>query len=149
MGFYDTAFGIILLGLISPMGTFLLRQFFQTIPAELEESARMDGCNNFVIFTRIFIPLSVPTLLITGLMSFMTSWNSLVWPMIITRSQINETLPIGLLKLSQSGGSYWNNIEWGVLMSGTFLSLLPIVIIYLIFQKSFIQGVSVGSVTSK
>ncbi|MDC7234295.1 MAG: carbohydrate ABC transporter permease [Spirochaetales bacterium] len=118
-------------------GVFLLRQALMTIPHELEESAFMDGANHWQVFSRIIAPLtkaSVATLLV---LSFMASWNSFLWPLIVTRSDDMMTLPVGLSVLR---GRY--ETKWNMVMAGGVISIIPIVVVFLFSQKHFIQGIS-------
>jgi multiple sugar transport system permease protein len=142
LGWLNTYQGVIIPGLTSVMGTFLLRQFFLSVPKDYEDSAFLDGANRWNIYSRIVIPLARPALLTVGLMTFMGSWNSLLWPMLIMSDVEKQTLPLGLARLALTGG--WVRIEWGPLMAATLLSLLPVIIIYLFLQNYFIKGIALS-----
>jgi multiple sugar transport system permease protein len=142
LGWLDTYQGMIVPGLTSAMATFLLRQFFMTIPTELEEAAFIDGANRLRIYWQIVMPLARPALLTVGLITFMGSWNSLLWPLIIAQSEEMQTLPLGLSRLALSGG--WVRVEWGPLMAATLLSILPIMVIYVFLQNYFITGIAMS-----
>jgi multiple sugar transport system permease protein len=129
-------------GLIAPratnaFGIFFLRQFFLSIPRDLEDAARMDGASEFKIYRRVILPLSVPALLTLGLFHFMYNWNDLLWPLIIATDQDMQTLPAGLaLFMGQ------HVTEYGLLMAGSVLALLPMVIAFLLIQRSFVEGIA-------
>lgn len=134
--------GVILPGLTTVMGTFLLRQFFLSVPKDYEDSAFLDGANRFQVYAEVIMPLAKPALLTVGLMSFMGSWNSFLWPLLIMTDVEKQTLPLGLARLALSGG--WVRIEWGPLMAATLLTLLPILIIYAFLQNYFIRGIALS-----
>lgn len=139
LGWLNSYQGLIIPGLSNAMSTFLLRQFFLSIPKDLEDAAYIDGANRFQIYHSIFIPLAKPALLTVGLMVFMASWNSLLMPLIIMSKTEMQTLPLGLARLALSGG--WVRIEWGSVMAATLLSILPIIILYAFLQNYFIRGI--------
>jgi multiple sugar transport system permease protein len=140
LGWLNTYQGLIVPGLTSAMGTFLLRQFFLSVPRDLEDAAFMDGASRLQIYGRIMLPLAKPAMLTVGLITFMGNWNNLLWPLIISQSEEMQTLPLGLARLALSGG--WVRIEWGALMAATLLSVLPILVIYAFLQNYFIQGIA-------
>lgn len=130
------------LGLVVPLlhtafGVFLLRQALMTIPRELEESAFMDGANHLTVFLRIIIPLAKPAIATLLVLSFMASWNSFLWPLIVTKSEDMMTLPVGLSVLH---GRY--ETKWNMVMAGGVISVIPIVAVFLFSQKYFVQGIS-------
>lgn len=138
-GLVDTHAALILPGLVSAFGTFLLRQFFLTIPKALEDAARIDGCTPFGIYWRIFLPLSKPALATLGVFIFMGVWNDFLGPLVFINSLEKMTLPLGLAAMQ---GMY--STDWPVLMAGTVLSLLPVIIIFLLAQDFFIRGVTLS-----
>lgn len=138
-GFVDTHAALILPGLVSAFGTFLMRQFFLTIPTALEDAAKIDGCTPFGIYWRIFIPLSKPALATLGVFIFMGTWNDFLGPLVFINSLEKMTLPLGLASMQ---GMY--STDWPVLMAGTVLSLLPVIIIFLLAQDFFIRGVTLS-----
>ena len=142
MNLTDTYAGLILPAVTSAFGVFLLRQFFMAIPRELEEAAVLDGASHWTIYRRIILPLSRPGLAALSIFSFMGSWNSLLWPLlVVTSNQDIMTLPLGLSTLQ---GEY--STAWNLLMAGTFLSIIPIVIVYLLAQRHFVEGLALSGV---
>lgn len=139
-GWLDTYQGLIVPGMTSAMGTFLLRQFFLSIPFDLEDAAEIDGANRWQLYAQIILPLARPALITVGLITFMGSWNSLLWPLVIAQREEMQTLPLGLARLALSQG--WVRIEWGPLMAATLLSILPIIMIYVFLQNYFIRGIA-------
>jgi multiple sugar transport system permease protein len=142
-GWLNTYPGLIVPVLHSAFGTFLLRQALITIPGELEESAFMDGANHFFVFSRIIVPLAKPAIATLGVLSFMSSWNSFLWPLIVSKSDQMMTLPVGLAALH---GRY--ETQWNLVMAGGVISLVPIVIVFLFSQRYFIQGISRSGIKS-
>ncbi len=126
---------------VGAFGVFLMRQFIVTIPTELLDAARIDGCSEFGIYYRIVLPIIKPALGALTIYSFLGSWNGYLWPLIILRDESKYTLPIGLANLV---GIYRQ--DYGMLMAGTLLSLMPIVILFLAMQREFVQGITLGSV---
>ncbi|WP_040949212.1 carbohydrate ABC transporter permease [Gorillibacterium massiliense] len=137
----NTYTGLILPGIFSAYGTFLLRQHIMTIPDPLLEAAFMDGASHFRVFYSIILPLSKPAIASLSIFAFMASWNSFLWPLIITSDKSLMTLPIGLSKLQ----GRWAT-EWNILMSGNVVSFIPILIVYLFASKYFIKGVTMSGV---
>jgi multiple sugar transport system permease protein len=134
----DSYFALIVPFLASAYGCFLLRQFFLTIPRELEDAATIDGCGHWSIFARIILPLSKPALSAFGVIAFLGSWNSFIWPLIVINRPSMKTLPIGL----QSLQGYYGDGNWAVLMAGAVVAALPMLVIFLIAQKQFIEGIT-------
>lgn len=138
LGWLDSYQGLIVPFLASPFGIFLLRQAFRTIPTELEEAARLDGCGRVRFLVQILLPLCKPVLAAQALFAFMGNWNSYLWPLIITTSKELRTLQIGLRYfVNQEGG-----IQWGLFMAAAVLVTLPVIIVYFTVQKSFVQGIA-------
>lgn len=133
----DTYAALIVPFLSSAFGTFLLRQFYMTIPKELEEAAFLDGCNHIGFLFRIIIPLSKPILSTLAIFTFMWSWNNYLWPLIVTNRIEIRTLQYGLAMFKEEGG-----INWGQLMAGTTIATLPVIIVFFIAQKQFIEGIT-------
>ncbi|MGG4396642.1 carbohydrate ABC transporter permease [Paenibacillus thiaminolyticus] len=125
----------------APVFIFLLRQFFLSIPKELEESAVVDGAGSFKIFYKIFIPLSVPALITIGIFSFQGSWNDLMGPLIYLNDTDKFTLTLGL---SMFKGMM--KVEWGPLMAGSILALLPVLAVFFVAQKHFVEGVKLSGI---
>lgn len=121
---------------------FLLRQFFLTIPKDLSEAARIDGCSEFRIFWQIILPLSKPALMVVGLFQFMATWNDFMGPLIFLTDQKDFTLALGLQFFqSQHGGT-----EWHYLMAASTLIVLPVILLFFFTQKSFIEGISMTGI---
>lgn len=139
----DTFWALIVPGLFGAFGVFLLRQWFQGLPKELEDAARIDGCNPWQIFWRIALPLAAPALSALAIFVFITSWNSFMWPLIITNSESMRTLPVGIAALKSS---FRDTTDWTVLMAAGTLAILPVVIVFLIGQKQFMRGLFTGGV---
>ena len=133
----DSYAAMILPFLSSAFGTFLLRQYFMTIPKELEEAATLDGCSHFCFLIRIMLPVAKPILATLAIFSFMWSWNNYMWPLIVTNRIEIRTLQYGLAMFKEEGG-----INWGQLMAGTTISTVPLLAIFLIAQKQFIRGIT-------
>jgi len=141
IGWLNSYKAIIIPFSVGAFGVFLMRQFIITIPSELIDAARIDGCSEFGIYYRIILPIIKPALGALTIYSFLGSWNGYLWPLIVLRDEQKYTLPIGLANLI---GTYRQ--EYGMLMAGTLLSLLPIVILFLAMQREFVQGITLGSV---
>jgi len=122
----------------SAFNIFLLRQFFMTIPDELSEAARIDGCSDLAIFLRIILPLSRPALAVVALFTFMNTWNDFLGPLVFLQRPEHYTLGLGLQAFqSQHGGT-----EWNLLMGATVLTILPVIILFFLTQRTFIQGIA-------
>ena len=141
LGLVDTYAALILPGFFSAYGTFMLRQFFMSIPTELEEAAKLDGCSFWGIFVNVILPLSKPGLATLVTFTFMGSWGNFTWPMIVTNSEEMKTLPIGLLSFQ---GMY--NTDWTLLMAGSLIVLVPVIIVFLIGQRHFVEGIQMGAI---
>jgi multiple sugar transport system permease protein len=137
LGWLDTLRGIAVPGMFSAFGIFLLRQFFLTIPRELEEAAILDGANPPGILWRVILPLSKPALASLTIFTFLYSWNDLLWPLIVTRSEENYVLPVGLALLQ---GQYQTNWPW--LMAGGVMATVPVIVLFLSAQRYFIEGIA-------
>jgi multiple sugar transport system permease protein len=122
----------------SAFSIFLLRQFYKTIPMELSEAAKIDGASEFQIFTDVIVPLSRPALMVVALFTFMGSWNDFMGPLIYLIDQNTFTLSVGLSAYqTQHGGTPWN-----LLMAASTLVIAPVVIVFFLAQKVFIQGIA-------
>ncbi len=137
----DTYGGVVLPFIVPATGIFFFRQFASGLPSEIMESGRIDGCSEFGIFFKLMMPIMLPAYGAMTILLAMGSWNSMVWPMIVLRTSEMQTLPIGLQSLLTP---YGNNYD--LLLSGAVMSVLPIMIIFLLNQKTFIAGMSAGSV---
>ena len=141
MGFVDTYHGLLIPGAVSVFGIFLFRQSILQIPNELIHAARIDGCSEFRIYRDIIMPVSRPMIGAFCLISFMGAWNSFLWPQILLHSNTRFTLPIGL---NQMIGLYQQ--QYGMLMAGTLLSVLPVIVLFFLLQKEFVAGLTAGAV---
>jgi multiple sugar transport system permease protein len=137
LGWVDTYQGLIVPQLSTAFGIFLLRQFFLSMPKELEEAARLDGASYWRIYRSILLPLSKPALLAFGVFSFIGMWGDFLWPLIVINSPEKMTLTVGLNYLNSS-----YTTDWTRLMAGDVISLLPLMVIYALAQRQFIQGIS-------
>jgi len=135
----DTYQALILPSAFSAFSTFLLRQYFKGLPLDLDEAARMDGASSFRIWWQIIMPLSGPVLATLAIFNFQGAWNDFLWPLIITSKEAMRTIPIGLASFQ---GQY--QTEWHLLMAGAVTALLPILVIYVIGQKWFVQGITLS-----
>lgn len=122
-------------------GTFLLRQFFLTLPGDLEDAARIDGCSEFGIYWRIVLPLTGPALATLGIFSFQNMFNDFVWPLVSTRSDAMKTIQVGLAQFRREGTT-----DWTLLMAGTMIATLPILLIFLLGQRYFTQGIAMSGI---
>ena len=136
----DTYWALILPFTAQAIGIFLARQQLLAIPNELLEAARIDGASEWNIFTRIIVPLAQPIIAVMGILFFTASWNDYIWPLIVVTSDDKFTVSLGLPSLI---GPYRQ--EYGAVMAGSFLGTLPIVLIFLIFQRRFIEGIMAGA----
>lgn len=143
LGWIDTYQALIIPGLFGGFGVFLLRQWFKGIPKDLEEAAKLDGCNYIDVFFKIALPLAMPALVTLALFTFISSWNSFMWPLIVTNSEYMRTLPVGIAIFK---GSFRETTEWGQLMSCAIISTIPAIGIFLLGQKFFIEGIMSGGV---
>jgi len=137
LGWLDTLLAVIVPSAAGALGVFLLRQFFVSLPRELEEAAVLDGANRFQIFTRIILPLSKAPLATLALLSFLTNWNDFLWPIYVLFSPQNLVLQPGLSKLQ---GAY--DTDYAVIMAGGVLASIPVLILFFIAQRYIIEGVS-------
>jgi multiple sugar transport system permease protein len=140
-GWLDSYYGLILPSLGSGFYVFLLRQFLFTLPKELEDAARIDGCSEFQIFYRIIMPLAKPVLTVVSIFSFQASWNDFLWPLVIIQSDDMRTVQLGLSLFRSQ-----NKVEWGALMAATTLATLPTVLLFLLAQRYFVQGIALTGI---
>lgn len=138
IGLINTLPGLILPFLVGPFGVFLMRQFISGLPKELVEAARIDGTGEIQIFLRIILPLLGPALATLGILTFLGSWNNFLWPLVVAQTNDTYTLPVALALYSTGQ----NQTEYGLLMAGATVVVLPVLIVFLIFQRRFIQGIA-------
>ena len=143
LGLVDTFWPLIIPGLASAWGTFLFRQFFLTMPQELEDAAKIDGSSFFRIYTQIFMPLAKPVLATLGVFTFMGSWNDFLGPLIFLQSKDHKTLTIGLLQFRADFQGMGN---WPVMMAGVVISVLPVLVAFVIGQKYFVRGIALTGI---
>ncbi len=143
LGWIDSYYALVVPGLFGAFGIFLLRQWFLGFPEELENAARIDGCNPFQIYWKIALPTALPALATLGIFTFIGTWNSFLWPLIVTNSEHMRTLPVGLAAFK---GSFRETTDWGQLMAAGVISVVPALAVFLIGQKYFIQGLMAGSI---
>jgi multiple sugar transport system permease protein len=138
----NTFAGVMLPGLADVIGIFLLKQYIQTMPGELEEAARMDGASEWKTFMSVIVPLAAPAMAVTAIFAFQRYWNSFLWPLVVLQNPDLFTLQVGLSYLynSEFGTNY------GLLMSGAALASIPMIIFFFAFQRYFMQGLRVGAV---
>ena len=141
LGLIDSHLGLIVPGMVNVFGMFLFRQSMVSVPDEMLQAARIDGCNEFQIFWHVVLPVSRPMIGAFCLIAFMGTWNSFLWPQIILQSSDRFTLPIGL---NQMVGVY--EADYGAMMAGTLLAVLPVVVLFFLLQKEFIAGLTKGAV---
>lgn len=144
MGGKNTLWGIILPGLGTAFGTFLLRQHFLTLPGSILESAEIDGAGHWRRLWQIVVPVSVPSIATVALVTVVSEWNEYIWPLIITDKPESMTLPVGLTLLQNSEG---NGAGWGIMMAGAVLVIVPILVIFAMLQRYIVAGLTQGSVT--
>lgn len=140
-GLINTYPGLILPILGNTFGVFLMRQFIISIPPEIEEAARIDGCSEFGLLFKVIMPLCRPGQAVLAIVTFMWQWTNLIWPLLATNTKEMFTLTVGL-----AGIPTQHVVDWGLLTAGAFLSIIPIVIVFLFYQKGFIAGLTMGAV---
>jgi multiple sugar transport system permease protein len=143
-GWYDTYQALIFPPAFTAFGTFLMRQFFMTIPKEIEESGRIDGCNTFGLFARLIIPMSTAGLATLCIFSFISSWRAFLWPLVITSTDRFKTLPLGIYMFNGQYGT-----DWPGLMSAAAIAIIPSFIIFLLFQRYLVEGIALTGMGGK
>jgi multiple sugar transport system permease protein len=136
----NSYWGLILPPLASPIGIFMMRQFIESLPSDLENAARLDGCSEFQIYRKVILPLIKPGLVVLGVFTFMNQWTSYLWPLVINTRQEMMTLTVGI----QSLRSLFT-VDWGILSAGAVLSMLPLVLVFIFLQRFFIAGSIAGA----
>jgi ABC-type glycerol-3-phosphate transport system permease component len=139
LGWYDTYRALIVPWGASAFSVFLLTQFFRTLPRDFFEAAQLDGCGHWQYLRRIGAPLARPSLVTAGLFAFLGSWNGLLWPLLVTQREEMRTVEVGLQNFLQSEGPYPH-----LLMAASTLAMLPVVLLFFLAQRSFVEGVSAG-----
>lgn len=141
-GLVDSYLGLIAPGLSAPFGVFLMRQFIQTLPTELIDAARIDGCGELRVFWDIILPLSKPGLAVLGIFVFMGQWSSFLWPLIITNSNDMRTLMVGFALLANRE----MRVNFGAMMAAATYMALPMLVVFFAFQRYFLRGITIGGV---
>ncbi len=136
----DTYLALIIPNLTNIFGIFMMRQFLMSIPNDLLDQARIDGCNEFGVFRKIVLPLALPGLATLVIFTFMGTWNDFLWPRIVTNSEAIFTLPVGLAQLQMK-----NTSNEAQIMAGTVLTALPMIVVFLFMQRQFIEGMTAGA----
>jgi multiple sugar transport system permease protein len=140
-GLLDSLGGVVLPYLVLPMNIFLARQFFSTFDADLAEAARIDGAGEWTIFRQIYFPLARPLVAVTAIFSFTAVWDDFLWPLVVTTSPEVQTVQLAIARFLSSG-----NVQYGPLMAGAVLVTLPVIAVFLFHQRSFVSGLTDGSV---
>ncbi|MBO1081627.1 carbohydrate ABC transporter permease [Roseomonas sp. 573] len=136
-GWIDTYWGIMFPGLMTGFGTFLMRQFFNSVPDELLDAARVDGLSEFRIWWTIAMPLVRPALAALAIFTFLSNWSAFLWPLIVTNDRTLYTLPVGLAFFSGE-----NSTEWPLVMAGAAVATVPTLLLFLFFQRQIIRGIA-------
>ena len=142
LGWLDTYWALIVPGVGSAFGVFLLRQFFSQIPTEIDEAARIDGANDWTIYWRLVLPMSKAALATLGAFAFIATWTDFFWPLMATSSLEMRTLEVGLSIFKDSYGGQ----NWPLQMTAAVVTLIPVLIVFLALQKYFVKGVTMGSI---
>jgi sn-glycerol 3-phosphate transport system permease protein len=142
LGWINTYQGIIVPGASVAYGTFLLRQYYRTLPIEVLDAAKVDGAGHLLTLTSIVVPLAKPAIISFGLLSVVAKWNDFLWPLLVTNTRDMRVLPIGIYWLMVEEGT----IEWGLVMAGTLFVVLPVFIVFLYAQRYIVEGIAAGAV---
>lgn len=142
LGWINTYLGIVVPGASVAYGTFLLRQYYKTLPIEVLDAAKVDGAGHLFTLWSIVLPLAKPAIISFALLSIVSKWNDFLWPLIVTNTKMMRVLPIGIYWLKVEEGT----INWGVVMSGTLFVVLPVVAVFLYAQRYIVDGIAAGAV---
>jgi len=142
IGLVNTYWGLILPFLAGPFGVFLMRQFIQGIPDELIDAARMDGASELRVFLQVVMPLCKPALATLAILTFLGSWNNFLWPLVVATSEEKYTLPVALALYSVGQ----NQTEYGLLLAGAVVIVVPVLAIFLLLQRYFVQGIAMTGI---
>ena len=145
LGWIDTYQGLIIPGISSVFGIFLLRQAFLGVPSDYQDAARIDGAGEWIIYSRVFLPLVGPALATLAVFAFMGTWTDLLWPLLIARSQEMRTLELGLAYFNASTTAF-RQTNWPLMMAAAVVVMLPVLIVYIFAQRYFIAGISLSGV---
>ncbi|WP_317618332.1 carbohydrate ABC transporter permease [Paenibacillus sp. PL91] len=141
LGWSDTYWGVLFPGIITAFGIFLMRQFMDAIPSDLLDAARIDGLNEWRILLLIAIPLVKPAIITLIILTFIGNWNQFIWPLIVLQTESKFTLPVGIVYFSSE---LKDTSNWILIMAGTTISIAPLIILFLIFQKQIIRGIALS-----
>jgi multiple sugar transport system permease protein len=136
---YDSYGAIILPGLATPIGIFMMRQFITGLPSELIEAAKIDGANELRIFFEHIIPLSKPGMAALAIFTGVTAWNDFLWPLVVLPSSTKRTLTVGLATIQSQF-----SVDYGLVMAGSVITVLPMIVLYILFQRQFVEGLRAG-----
>ncbi|WP_088829997.1 carbohydrate ABC transporter permease [Paenibacillus tyrfis] len=139
LGWVDTYVGVLFPGLVSAFGIFLMKQFMESVPSDLLDAARIDGMNEWGIMLRIAVPLVSPALATLAILSFLGSWNAFIWPLIVTQTETHFTIPVGVAFFSSE---LKDTSGWVLIMTGATVSVLPLILLFVIFQKQIVRGIA-------
>ncbi len=139
----DTYWALIVPGLFGGFGVFMMRQWFKSMPDDMESSAKIDGCNTFEVFYKIALPLALPAIVTLAIFTFITTWNSFMWPLIVTNSDSMRTLPLGLANFK---GSFREVTDWGALTAYSVICCIPVIGVFLLGRKYFINDILSGGI---
>jgi multiple sugar transport system permease protein len=140
-GWLDSYFGLIMPGVVSAFAIFLIRQYMLSIPDELLQAARIDGAGEFRIFLQVVLPLCVPALAATAIFTFQGAWEDFFWPLIIMSNPDKYTAPVGLALFVVQ-----NRTSWNLLFAGSVIATIPMILVFIVFQRQFVQGIAVTGV---
>ena len=142
LGLVDNIFAVILPAAAGPVGVFLMRQFMLSIPDELLEAGRVDGASEFFLFRKVVIPLSAPALAALAILTFLPAWNALLWPLVVLTSEENFTLPVALAIFARGQFA----ADYGLLMAGAVVLVVPVIVLFLLLQRHFIQSQAMSGI---
>jgi len=146
LGWYDTYLALIVPGITGgAWAMFLMRQFIRTIPTEILEAARIDGASEPRIFSQIVLPLSVPGIAVLGIFTFMGSWNNLIWPLLVIQTKELYPLTVALAFIKSGSASFTTRTDLSLLMAGSALVAIPMIVVFVLFQRYFLRGVTIGA----
>jgi len=137
LGLVNSLGALIAPNLVTPFGIFLLRQFFRTLPIDLEEAARIDGCSRLGVLFRVVLPLSMPALATLGIVTFLWTWNDFLWPLIVITSTDQSTVQLGLASFQGA-----HDTKWNLLMAGNVMALAPMLIVFVVAQRWFVRSLA-------
>jgi multiple sugar transport system permease protein len=140
LGWINTYAALIIPWLVTPFGIFLVRQYIASMPSEIEDAARIDGAGEWYIIFRVVLPLARPVLTVLAIYMFLSNWNSFLFPFLFTNDEAHRTLPVGLAFYLGK-----QSIDWGHLMAGASIAAMPIIALFVLFQKRIIEGLTAGA----